>query len=226
MLSALQRIEEVIPDRDAISRQAYRRSDQFRQGKLSGTEAIECEAEPGDGAGHPYSQSSVSRLGRIGFLVRPEEYVSRCSRRSGFPVIDRRILVAVCDMHQHKAAATDISGLGDGHRQRKADCHRSVHGVAAPLQDVKSDPGRLAVLARNHAVATGRHLGRRNAGTLFDKTLLKSLLGRQSGRPSQPQERYHGENCRSTFLQGVCSLSRGVSSPGLTGRSSNHRGCF
>jgi hypothetical protein len=32
---------------------------------------------------------------------------------------------------------------------------------------------------------------------------LKSLLGWQSGRPSQPQERYRGENRPSTFLQGV-----------------------
>jgi hypothetical protein len=89
-------------------------------------------------------------------------------------------------MHQHKAAAANIPCLWDGYRKRKANRHRGVHGIAAPLQNIQPDPGRLPILARNHAMPGGRHLGGRRAGALFDKVLMKSLLGWNSGRPSQP----------------------------------------
>jgi len=82
-------------------------------------------------------------------------------------------------MHYHEAAATDVAGPGQCHRQREADRYGCVYGIAAFLQDLKPDPGCPLVLAHHHDVASGRHLRFRNASALFDEALLKGLLGPQ-----------------------------------------------
>ncbi len=127
-------------------------------------------------------------------LVRSQEHVNRSGRRRRLPIVDRNVLVVVCQMHQHETAAPDIAGLWDSHREREADRHRGINGIAAPFQDVKPDAGRLAVLARNHPVASGRHLGCRNAGAFLDWTVLKRWLSRQSDWPRQSEECYERNN--------------------------------
>ena len=54
-------------------------------------------------------------------------------------------------MHQHEAAAAEVSRTGQRHREREPDRHRGVHCVAALSQDFDADPGRLRFLRSHHA---------------------------------------------------------------------------
>jgi hypothetical protein len=54
-------------------------------------------------------------------------------------------------MHDHEAAAAQIAGLRQRHREREADRHGSVDRVAAAFQDIDADRGGDRLLARHHA---------------------------------------------------------------------------
>ena len=71
------------------------------------------------------------------------------ARRRLFPVVDEMGL-AIRQANQHETAATQISRLGMHHRQREADSYGGVHGIAARLHDLDSDPRRGGAHTGHH----------------------------------------------------------------------------
>jgi hypothetical protein len=55
-------------------------------------------------------------------------------------------------VQHHEPAAAEVAGIGQDHRQRKADRHGRVDGVAAALEHVKADAAGQHVLGGDHAV--------------------------------------------------------------------------
>ena len=70
---------------------------------------------------------------RIALVV--EEHIARGVSGRHFAKIDRRGL-AVFGAQQHKAAATQITGLRMRHRQRIPYGDRSIHGVPALFENI------------------------------------------------------------------------------------------
>jgi hypothetical protein len=55
-------------------------------------------------------------------------------------------------MHQHKAAAAEIARFWQGHGQSKRNSDRCIDRIAAAAQNIDTDLGCPAILARNHTV--------------------------------------------------------------------------
>ncbi len=97
---------------------------------------LQREREAGDGAGDADAEPGVAGGVRIDLAVRADEDVGPHRRGRPLAVVDRDILLAAVilaavEMHQHEAAAADIAGLGQRHRQRKADRHGGIDRIAA-----------------------------------------------------------------------------------------------
>ena len=59
-------------------------------------------------------------------------------------------------MHHHEAAAADVAGVGQYHRQREAHRHGGVNGITPSLQDVDPHLAGQRLFTGHHAV-TGHH---------------------------------------------------------------------
>ncbi len=99
-------------------------------------------------------------------------------------------------MDQHEAAAPDIAGDRQRHRQREADRDGGVHRVAAPFEDVETDARGRRLLADHHAVG-GDHRPRggeigEDGGEL-----------RASGRGDSKSEHRAESECGAQGLDGL-----------------------
>ena len=81
-----------------------------------------------------------------------QEHVARRLPRRLLAVVDGDRLAGLRDVDEHEAAAAEIAGLRQRHREREADRDRRIDGVAAALQDIDADIGRERLLARHHPV--------------------------------------------------------------------------
>ena len=91
------------------------------------------------------------------------------------------VLIEIGAMDQHEAAAADIAGARQGHREREADRHRGVDRIAAALQDFEPDGGGDRLLADDHAVR--RHHGARDGEVGNDRRRIgaRGERGRERG---------------------------------------------
>ena len=107
---------------------------------------LSASAQPGDGAGHADPEPGIAGFFRIGLAVGPEEYVG--CRRGGrrFAIVEGDSSLRRGEMDHHETAAADVPGLGQRHRKREPDRDRGIDGIAAALQDVEADLGRLLFL--------------------------------------------------------------------------------
>ena len=103
----------------------------------------------------------------------PRKMSERAAAGRRLAIVDGDVLVAVGEMHHHEAAAADVAGLGQGHREREADRDGRVDRVAAAREHVEADLGRPPLLAHHHAVRRGRDLRRGDAGALQDEAVLR-----------------------------------------------------
>ncbi len=87
---------------------------------------------------------------RVTLIVK--EHVAGGLLRRHFAEIDGRGL-AVFRTQQHKTAAADIPGLRMGDRQRVADRHRRIDGVAALAQNVHTDAGGQGIHRGHHPLS-------------------------------------------------------------------------
>jgi hypothetical protein len=97
-------------------------------------------------------EPGIARLLRIRLALVVEEHVSARRLRSRLAVVDGDGLARLGDVDEHEAAAADIAGPRQGHSECEADCHRRINRVAAALQEIDADAGRLRLLRCHHAV--------------------------------------------------------------------------
>ena len=111
--------------------------------------------QAGDGARHARRQVPGDAAVR-GLALRVQIHVAHRSRRRGLPIVER-VDRPVAQADHHEAATAEIAGLGVHHRQREADGHGGIRGVAALAQDVAPDAAREAAARDHHRVLTPRH---------------------------------------------------------------------
>src|SRR5215471_10774196 len=113
---------------------------------LRKTGALVRQRKTCDSARHADRQGRVARFFRISFAVRIEKHLLGRGRRRGFAIVDSGIFARLAEMDDHEAAATDIAGARVSHRKRKADRHRSVHRVAAAIENFDPDASGALLL--------------------------------------------------------------------------------
>jgi hypothetical protein len=190
-----QRVDQVVLDRDAVARERERRRDQVGERELARAGAIERDRQARDRAGHADPEPALARFFRIGRAVGAEKDVGRRVARRGLAIVDRQVLVVLRQMHQHEAAAAEITGLRQRHGERKADRDRGVDRVAALFQDLDPDAARALFLRHHHAVAgrDGFDAQRRGDGTGRGGGLLRAHRGERGQAPHHRGERAAGE---------------------------------
>ena len=147
-----QRVGKIIIDDDALAGEPLGWSDQIGEREVSRAVSLERQRQPAHRAGHADAQARVAGAPRVGLAPRVENMSSRRGRRRGFAVVDGDGLVAGGHMHQHEAAAAEVSRTRQRHGEREPDRHGGVDRVAALPQDLDADPGRLRFLRGHHAV--------------------------------------------------------------------------
>ena len=127
-----------------------RRRDQVRQPLRS--PALKRVLHAGDRARHADGEMRKQRPAFRHAAGLVQVHVTTGSGRSHLTEIERDVLAARGVVQHHEPAAAEVSGIGQYHRQRKADRHGCVDGVAAALEHVKADAAGQHVLGGDHAV--------------------------------------------------------------------------
>ena len=153
------------------------------------TIALAASSAAGAAGGLLVSMTSTPARGQsLSSAVLGATHIARDRGGSSLAVINCDRLVARREIHQHETAAADIAGLRMRHRERKADRHRGIDGIAAGFENFDTDMRRELLLARHHAVLRNdrqetRRIGEdrrlRGRGGLGQR---KRDGGRQSGR--------------------------------------------
>ncbi len=153
---ARQGIGEPSGDRDAGAGEGFGRRDQVGQRQLARSVEAVGLRQPPHRAGDADGLAGAPRGVPVRLAAGRQEHAGGRGRRRGLAIIDRHGLVPVGQMHEHEAAAAEVARLRQSHGQREADGDRGVDRVAAAFQDLDTDPRRLRLLARDHAVL-GQH---------------------------------------------------------------------
>jgi hypothetical protein len=160
-LVQLQRIGDILFDRDAVARQRNRRRDQLRQREFARAVFRMRQRQSRDRPGHAHRQRRFARFLRIGIALRVEEHVAGGGGGRGLAIVDRDLGVRAGQLDHHVAATAEIAGFRIGHRHREADRHRGVDRIAPPLHHLDADAGGARLLPHHHAVAGGDRCERR-----------------------------------------------------------------
>ena len=112
--------------------------------------------QAGHGAGHAHGSMGVERLAVDDVALGVLEGGAGGRGGRGLAEVQRHVLAGAGVMHHHEAAAPDVAGVGQHHRQRKAHRHGGVNGIAPGLQDVDPYLAGQRLFTGHHAM-TGHH---------------------------------------------------------------------
>ena len=101
---------------------------------------------------------------------RVEKALGIDRRRRGLAIVDGGVST-VGEVNHHKTAAADIAGARIADGERKTDRDRSIHRIAAVLQNVDADMRRAGFLRHHHAVAGGDRDRLRNCSLRLTENL-------------------------------------------------------
>ena len=147
-----QHFRQRLRHREALLRQLHRRSNHL--GQRQAAPALLGVSQPGHRAGHAHRQVGVQRPAVNYLALSIQIHVAAGLGRRDLAEIQRNVAAALGVVQNHKAAAAQVAGVGQRHRQRKAHGHRGVYRVAALAQDVQAHLGGQALLGGHHAVAS------------------------------------------------------------------------
>ena len=148
----------VVADLDAVAREIDRGLQQVLP--CQAAETLVRLPHTGDSARDAGGEVTVERSGFIHLAVLIEVHVAARPGRGRLSVVDCDGLVIGCGVHEHEPATTQVAGARIGHGQRKTNGNGSVDGVAALLEYLRPDPGRIRVLRGDHAGIAKHRMGR------------------------------------------------------------------
>jgi hypothetical protein len=152
----LQRSRELRADPDAVLGEFDRR--RHRLGEADRAVALQSEREASDRAGHADRKPALERLFGIGVACLVQEHVARRAAAGLLAVVDRNRIAGRGRVHQHEAAAAEIAGARQRHREREGDGDCGIDRIAAVLENLDADPGRVRLLACDHPVLRGHRV--------------------------------------------------------------------
>ena len=146
----LQQAGQLRRDGVALPRQLDRRG--HHVGQLHRAVFFQRMGQPGDGAGDADRQMGVERAVGDHLALLVEIHVAESLGRGHLAEVAGDVLAALGVMDDHEAAAADIAGVRQHHRQGEADGHRRIDRIAAAPEDVDADLGRQPVFGGHHPV--------------------------------------------------------------------------
>ena len=120
-------------------------------------------------------------MGKIGFslidrTILFQKHIARRRRWRGLTVVNEDLLVALCEVDQHKSAAADIARSGQRYGKGEASRYGSIDSVTTLLQHVEADLTGERLGADHHAEAT---IGGQEAILIIDDRRLADGRRRQ-----------------------------------------------
>jgi hypothetical protein len=148
---------------EPFARKRDRGRDQLSERKFARAIAAMRIGEPRNRAGHTHRKSAETRALRIGLAFFVQKHIRGCGSGRGLAIVDRDGAVAFGKLDHHEAAAAQIAGFRQCHREGKTDGDGGVHRIAALTKNLHADPRSTRLLADDHAVL-GMHVAVGGAG--------------------------------------------------------------